>query len=156
MIAARAVRSGLDAQSEMCEHRFEVIEHTADKGIRACGNTAKEALENAAFGVFSLMAELELYQPDRSVEIELEAPDAEILLHSWLSELLFGLEVEGILPIRFEVLDFSEWRVRARVAARKIGPDVQWLGSPVKAITFHELKFEASDSGWIAQAIVDV
>ena len=140
----------------MCEHKFEVIEHTADKGIRAYGDTPAQALESAAYAMFSLMADLELYKPERVTEISIEAQDAQVLLHNWLSELLFYFEVERVLPVGFKVVEFAEWRVRAEIAVRPIGPDIQWLGSEVKAITYHELKFEERDDQWMAQAIVDV
>lgn len=140
----------------MCEHRFEIIEHTADKGIRAYGDTPERALESAAYAMFSLMAELDQYQPQQTLQIATEAPDAESLLHSWLSELLYSFEVEGLLPVEFRVEEFGKWRTRAEVAVRQIGPDVKWLGSVVKAVTYHELKFEELDGEWVAQAIVDV
>lgn len=146
----------LDVVYEMCEHKFEIIEHTADKGIRAFGNTPGQALETAAYAMFSLMAELERYEPEQTLEIAVEGQDAQMLLHAWLSELLFGFEVDGLLPVDFEVTEFEEWRLKAKIAARRIGPDIQWLGSAVKAVTFHELKFERLDGNWVAQAIVDV
>ena len=140
----------------MCEHRFEIIEHTADKGIRAYGDTPEQALERAAYGLFSLMAKLNIYPCERKQEYLVEVADAELLLHGWLSELLYSFEVEGLLPVGFEVLEFEKWRIKASVAVRRIGPEIEWLGSPVKAITFHELKFEQIEDKWIAQAIVDV
>jgi len=140
----------------MCEHRFEIIEHTADKGIRAYGDTPQQALENAAFAMFSLMADLERYHPEREVELVVEAQDAETLLHAWLSELIFYSEVERVLPLQFRIVEFDRWRLAARIAVRNIGPDIQWLGSAVKAVTFHEMVFEEREGQWVAQAILDV
>jgi len=140
----------------MCEHRFEILEHTADKGIIAYADAPERALETAAYAMFSLMAELERYEPEGTIEVEVEAGDAELLLHQWLSELLFRFEVDRVLPVGFRVVEFKPWRIRAQVAVRSIGPDIQWLGSAVKAITLHELKFEKRDGCWVAQAIVDV
>jgi len=140
----------------MCEHRFEIIEHTADKGIRAYGDRPEEALANAAYAMFSLMADLSGYQPEGTIDVFAEGQDAEVLLHAWLSELLYRFEVDRLLPVDFKIEEFQEWRIRAKAAVRPIGPDIQWLGSAVKAVTFHELKFEKQDGRWIAQAILDV
>jgi hypothetical protein len=58
---------------------FEVIDHTADVGIIAYGRNFRELLENAALGMFSLMAELETVEPkeQRQVTAEVPIPDKE-------------------------------------------------------------------------------
>jgi len=38
--------------------RFQLIEHTADTGLIAYGNNLAEAFANAAYGLFSIIAEL--------------------------------------------------------------------------------------------------
>jgi SHS2 domain-containing protein len=60
--------------------RFEVIDHTADKGIRAYGHDLKELFENAAYGMFSLMADFDRFTPTLTCEIDVDAPDLESLL----------------------------------------------------------------------------
>jgi SHS2 domain-containing protein len=140
----------------MREHRFEIIEHTADKGVAAEEKTLPAAFESAAFGMFSLMAELPKYTPTRTIEIEVSGMDRETLFHNWLRELLFVFEVEYILPLDFEIFEFNENHLKARVMVREMGPDIEWLGSPVKAVTFHEMKIEPVDGGWHVQAILDV
>ena len=39
--------------------KFELIEHTADVGLVAYGKTLAEAFANAAYGLFSIIAELD-------------------------------------------------------------------------------------------------
>ena len=41
------------------DKEFEIIEHTADVGIRAYGANMQEAFANAAKGLFSLIIELD-------------------------------------------------------------------------------------------------
>ncbi len=38
--------------------KFKLIEHTTDIGLTACGRTLAQAFANAAYGMFSIMAEL--------------------------------------------------------------------------------------------------
>lgn len=38
--------------------KFKLIEHTTDIGLIACGRTLAQAFANAAYGMFSIMAEL--------------------------------------------------------------------------------------------------
>ena len=70
---------------------FEVIDHTADVGIIAYGRNFNELLENAASGMFSLMADLETISPKerREITAEVPIPDEELLLLRWLKELLY-------------------------------------------------------------------
>jgi len=140
----------------MDEHRFEVIEHTADKGIAAYGDTFAEALQNVAYGMFSLMADLARYKPSEARTVELSADDKVSLLKAWLQELLFIFEVERVLPVEFHVREVSDTRLRADVRLRPFGPDIEWVGSQVKAVTYHGMRVEELDHGYRVQAIVDV
>lgn len=135
---------------------FELIEHTADKGVGAEGKTLEEAFENAAYGMFSLMADLPDYSPTGTIEIKVSGSDRETLFANWLRELLFLFEVERKLPLEFDILEMGEWRLRAKLAVREVGPDIEWLGSPVKAVTYHELEVEPTDHGWRVRVILDV
>src|SRR5690554_1405600 len=140
----------------MRERKFEIIEHTADKGVVAEGKTLGEAFENAAYGMFSLMADISTYEQTRTVELDVSGIDLETLFHNWLRELLFIFEVEKVLPVDFDIYEIDESHLNARVMVREIGPDIEWLGSPVKAVTYHEMKVEQSDDKWHVEVILDV
>ena len=140
----------------MNEHRFEFTEHTADKGIAAYGDTFEEALENAAYGMFSLMADLEKYQPSEDRAVELSADDRVALLKAWLRELLFIFEVEKVLPVEFHVREASDKELRADIRVRPFGSDIEWIGSQVKAVTYHGMRVDELDDGYRVHAIVDV
>lgn len=140
----------------MTEHTFQVLEHTADKGVAATGKTMAEAFENAAYGTFSLFVDPSQYQPESEVEISVEGDDREQLLWSWLSELVFMFEVDKQLPVNFHILEISDTALKAVVPVRPIGKDIEWHGSGVKAITYHQLKVEETDGTWLAQVYVDV
>lgn len=140
----------------MTEHTFEILEHTADKGVAARGSTMAEAFENAAYGMFALFVDPSAYQPTEEREIAVEADEREMLLWSWLSELHFIFEVDRVLPVDFRILEIDDTKLKAKIALRPIGPDIEWHGSAVKAITFHQLKVEETDGQWRVQVYVDV
>jgi len=77
--------------------RFELVEHTADIGINAYGKTLTEAFANAAYGMFSIIAELESVREAESRRVEVSADDIEGLLFEWLNSLLYYFDVE-MLP----------------------------------------------------------
>ncbi|MBI2843498.1 MAG: archease [Armatimonadetes bacterium] len=140
----------------MTERTFQFLEHTADKGVAATGKTMAEAFENAAYGMFSLFVDLSKYLPTTQREFAVNADDVEQLLWAWLSDLHFNFEVNGELPVDFQITGISDTGLSAIVSVRPVGEDIEWLGSPVKAVTFHQLKVEQTDEGWRVQAYVDV
>ena len=72
---------------------YELIDHTADVGIKAYGKTLSEAFENAAKGMFDIITDSSEIESIGQYNIELEAPDLEQLLVDWLSELLYLFEI---------------------------------------------------------------
>ncbi|HTY13255.1 MAG TPA: archease, partial [Candidatus Omnitrophota bacterium] len=83
--------------------RFEMIEHPSDIGITAFGNNFKEVFENAAFGMFSLMAELGDVSTGDTFQIELKADDREELFINWLNELIFIEDSKKVLLKEFKI-----------------------------------------------------
>lgn len=140
----------------MSADRFEVLAHTADKGIRAFGSGLEDLFENAACGMFSLMAELDKYAPVETREFELEAPDLASLLRMWLAELVYHFEVDRILFVDFEIERIEEGRLRGVARGLPFSDNIEWLGSSVKAVTHHDLYVRRTDERWEAQVIFDV
>ena len=136
--------------------RFEPLAHTADKGIRAFGGDLKELFENAAHGMFSLMADLDKYAPTETREISVEAPDLPELLRGWLAELLYQFEVDRMLFVSFEVRAVEETRMRGIARGLPFNPGIEWLGSIVKAVTHYDLDVHRTDERWEATIVFDV
>ena len=135
---------------------FEPLDHTADKGIRAFGRDLKELFENAAYGMFSLMAEIGKYEPTETREIEVEAADTPELLRAWLAELIYQFEVDRILFVDFEVRAIGEDRLKGIARGLPFTPEIEWLGSIVKAVTHHDLDVHRTDERWEATVVFDV
>jgi len=68
--------------------RFQLIEHTADIGMVAYGRSLAEAFANAAYGLFSIIAELKPVKDIESRQFELNEDDTEALLFEWLNSLI--------------------------------------------------------------------
>lgn len=140
----------------MTERTFQILEHTADKGVAGQGETMAEAFENTAYGMFSLFVDPGAYQATAHRQMTVEADDAEQLLWSWLSDLMFMFEVDRQMPVDFHVTEISDTKLVADLAVRPVAQDIEWLGSGVKAVTFHQLKVEELDGVWKTQVYVDV
>lgn len=126
--------------------RFEIIDHTADIGIAAYGADLKEAFANSAYAMFSLMAELEAVEERTWRDIEVTAPDQEVLLVAWLNELLYLSDVEYIIFKRFDITNLDEKQLRARAYGEKSDLLRHDLKTPIKAATYHMLEIKKSSA----------
>ena len=84
-------------------------------------------------------------------EVQLEAADRAGLLAAWLDELVFLAETADFVPERVEVIDAGETTLTAVVEGRRADPRAL-----VKAVTYHGLVFERSETGWRARLVLDV
>jgi SHS2 domain-containing protein len=95
--------------------KYQILEHTADKGLAVEAESLPDLFETAARGLFRLMIDPDQYPPTETVAIELHAPDLEMLLVKWLNELLYHFEVHHRLFSRYERIEAREadgrWRL---------------------------------------------
>jgi len=134
--------------------RFQLIEHTADVGLIAYGRTLAEAFGNAAYGLFSIIAELKTVKEIESRRLELNEEDPEALLFEWLNSLIYLFDVEMLLLKRFDVRDFNGRGLKAICYGEKYDPSRHQLKTGVKAATYHMLKVDREKNQ--VQVIFDI
>lgn len=134
--------------------RFELIEHTADMGLAAYGKDLAEAFSNAAYGMFSIIAELEAVKETESRLVEIEEEDVESLLFEWLNGLLYYLDVETMIFKRFDIIEFGEERLKAECYGEKYAASRHRLKTGIKSATYYMLKVDREKSR--VQVIFDV
>jgi len=134
---------------------FEIIDHTADVGIRAYGANMNEAFANAARALFSLITELDDVDEVLHRDTRLTAPDEESLLVEWLNELIYLFDVENILFKRFDITQLDNTRLKARSYGEKVDSSKHRLKMGVKAATYHMLKVDKGD-GCRVQVLFDI
>ncbi|MHB9112478.1 MAG: archease [Thermoleophilia bacterium] len=135
---------------------FEIMDHTADIGIRAFGSTEAEVFQNAATGMFSLIADLENVGETRDFTIEVEAEDRETLLVAWLNELLYLYDSNDMLLKRFELSELGDTSLKGRAFGEPMDAERHKLKADIKAATYHMLKLKEEPGGWQAEVIFDV
>jgi len=124
---------------------FKFTDHTADIGVEAWGGEEKEALASLAEGMFSLITELDRVEEREAQEIEVTAQDHEELVVSWLNELIYRFEVDGVLFRRFEVTELEPGRLKARAYGEKIDRSRHPIKLGIKAATYHRLEIRRED-----------
>jgi len=135
--------------------RFEVIEHTADIGITAYGSDLKKAFANAAYALFSLMADLEGVDEAICYDVEVAADNQEDLIVRWLNELIYLFEVESIVFKTFRITSLRPTRLKAKCFGERFDPSRHRLKMGVKAATYHMVGIE-KDDGYKVRVIFDV
>jgi SHS2 domain-containing protein len=134
--------------------RYEILEHTADIGIKAFGKDLSELYANAALGMFEIIFGRRATNSEERVTVEVDGMDAENLMVRWLSELLH-LSREGWVFGGFEIKEINEQNLRAECRGKKhhqmLKPKTE-----IKLVTYHGLKVERSQEGCRAEIIFDV
>lgn len=134
--------------------KFELMEHTADIGLVAYGNSLAEAFANAAYGLFSIIARLNRVRSVESRDVEVEGQDAEALLFNWMNQLIYLFDVERFIFKRFDITSFTETSLKARCRGERYDPSRHELKLGVKSATYHMLKVEREKN--MVQIIFDV
>jgi SHS2 domain-containing protein len=135
---------------------FEFFEHTADLGLRVTATDLDGLFRDAAIGLFAMIAEpAPQGRPTRRHPFEIAGERHDFLLIDWLSELLFVFDTERSVLGDFDV-SVTDQGLRGSAACFAIDSGEFRLLREVKAITYHGLKVERKDDGWLAEVIVDI
>lgn len=134
--------------------RFQLIEHTADTGLIAYGHSLAEAFANAAYGLFSIINELDKVKEIESQEVTINAEDAESLLFKWLNDLIYIFEVRHYLFRRFDITQFTGTSLKAKCWGEKYDPSRHHIKIGVKSATYHMLEVDEGKNR--VQVIFDV
>jgi SHS2 domain-containing protein len=135
---------------------YEVFEHTADLGLRITSPSLDGLFAEAARGLFSLfVVNLEQVRCVQEGTYRVDGDERDYLLFDWLNELLYSFETERFLLAEFDV-QIEKNGLVATARGEPMDPSRHELHHEVKAITYHGLRVERTDEGWLAEVIVDI
>ena len=135
---------------------YELMDHTADIGVRAFGKDLGELFRNAAVGMFELIADLESVVAKEEKKIALAAKGLEDLYILWHQELLFRSAVDRAIYKEFSFDAITEKSLQAHIRGEAIDFEKHRLKKEVKAATYHGLKVERTKEGWVGEVIFDI
>jgi len=133
---------------------YDLIEHTADVGIKAYGKNLAEAFEHAAVAMFDIITDHSKIETIGEYDITLEAPDLEQLLVDWLSELLFLNGAKNLVFGKFEVT-LQGTRLSAKAYGEEYSLKKHKMGEEIKAVTYHMLEVHA-EKPYFVQVLFDI
>jgi SHS2 domain-containing protein len=146
---------------------YETFEHTADLGLRVRAVDLNQLFAEATQALFSaIVDDLATVEPKQKIEVSLQGDDLGYLLFDWLNELLYSFDTEHFLFGKFEVRITDSGTVGRPCHNMMTLQGLAWgepldasrhsLAHEVKAITYHGLRVEKENDGWLAEVIVDI
>jgi len=134
--------------------QYELIEHTADVGIKAYGKTISEAFEHAALGMFDIITDKSKIDTIGQYDIHIKAPDKEQLLVDWLSELLFLNSAKNLVFGTFKVT-INNNHLSAQIFGEEFDTSKHKIGAEIKAVTYHILEVH-NNYPYYVQVLFDI
>jgi SHS2 domain-containing protein len=135
---------------------YEIFEHTADLGLRIRADDLGRLFAEAGCALFSVIAaDLGAVRAVDEVRFRIEGAERDELLRDWLAELLYTFHARRLLLAQFEVrVDDAGLTATARGEPIDLGR--HGIDTEVKAVTYHGLKVQQDQSGWLAEVILDI
>jgi SHS2 domain-containing protein len=135
---------------------YETFDHTADLGLRVRAPDLDTLFVEAARALFSVIVEdLDSVQPRERLDVRLGPDEREFLLFDWLRRLLAEFDARHLLLGRFTV-HVEDSGLTGTAWGEPLDRDRHVLDHEVKALTYHGLRVEPADGGWLAELIVDI
>lgn len=135
---------------------YELIEHTADFGIRVAAPDVERLFVKTGLAISGIMARKISAEQSSAKHflIELASENREELLVAWLNEILSLSASERVIVSAIEIERLDATSLRARIS----GSDARryHIEKEIKAATYHGLKLEQYPGGWRAEVIFDV
>jgi len=135
---------------------FEILEHTADIGFRATGETLEELFQNAALALQSVAVDISAVEARNPYPIAAAGEDYESLLVAWLNEVLYYLDGERVLLRRFDIDPISPERITAKGWGEPWDPERHPAKVVVKGVTYHQLSVKREGGLWTARVFLDI
>ena len=140
----------------MASRDFEILEHPADIGFRAFGDSLPELFARAAVAMLSIAGDPLAAEPRERYPLHVESADRESLLVDWLNEVLYWFDGKRIAFREFRVTGFQDTAIEATAIGEPRTAERHRSRLIVKAVTYHQLKIEQRDGLWTAEVYLDI
>ena len=129
----------------------------ADCALEIHGRDLDDLFATAARALADVMVDPDTVSREVERTLLLRARALDLLLHDWLSELIFLKDTERlVLPEAFVSVRAAPPELTARLSGGRIDPARTALRADPKAVTFHQFTVEPRAGGWYARAVIDI
>jgi SHS2 domain-containing protein len=130
---------------------YQERSHTADWALDVWASELSGLLRQAAHGMYALMQARLTDGPRETYRFEINAVDREVVLVTFLAELLYFTQRDEVGFDRFEL----SWDA-PRLTAMVEGAPIDSLAKEIKAVTYHNLVVRETERGLEATIVFDV
>jgi SHS2 domain-containing protein len=130
---------------------YELIDHTADIGIRVSAPSTEGLFEEAAYALADIMGGRS-DEGLQEVMVESQGIDLVDLFVRWLQEILYLIEVKGFRLRAATIQRLTETLVLGVIQGAYTAEP---LKAEIKAVTYHNLDITCSDNVFMATIILD-
>ena len=141
---------------------YEIINHTADIGIKVYGKDLAELFTNAAQAMFEIMLEspgiksrFQKVKQERFI-LNKKGQDITDVFVAWLSELLYLFSTQGLVLQKADIRKLDSNIIQAELIGHVFNPDTEHIKTEIKAVTYHGLEIISTERGYQAEVIFDV
>ena len=137
---------------------YEFFDHTADIGMKAWGESMARMFENAAKGMFSIIFDIADAEPTRTMKLDLDQKEenAEQMLVDWLSELLYILDTQDLVPTSFRVTHLDGEHLEAEISGNPFNKEIHRYKTEVKSVTYHMLEIGRENDKYFGRILFDI
>ena len=136
--------------------KYQLINHTADFGIRVFGADSRALFCNAVWALFDVLTEAEALTGDDSCSVTVSGDDWSDLMVNWLREVLYLWNGKGKLVKSVQILSLSEKKISAKIFFDAYARNRHIIKTEIKAVTYHQVYVRSGPSGWEAGVIFDI
>jgi SHS2 domain-containing protein len=138
---------------------YRFFDHTGDIGVSLTGRTDDELFSSAAAAFTDSITVLTAIEPRRPEELDVAAPELDLLLVDFLSELLYRFDTRGWLTREAQVEVREQdggWELQGTLTGEKHDPNRHPTRVLIKAVTYHQLRVEQREGTWTANIVFDI
>jgi SHS2 domain-containing protein len=128
----------------------------ADLLVEGWGPTLGDAFAQVAYAMTNAVTPLDGIQEREEFMVEAEGSDLNSLLLHFLEEMLFHLDLDGLVARRLEVaVDEEKLLVHAKGFGEHFTQATHRVGIAVKAVTYHMMEIRKEPAGYRVRLVFD-
>ena len=138
---------------------YRFFDHTGDIGVTLTGPTRDALFAAAALAFTDSITPLDRVEPRRPEEVAVDAPELDLLLVDFLSELLYRFDTRGWLTRGADMAVRERdggWTLEGTLSGEKLDPDRHPVKILIKAVTYHGLQIVERGGEWSANVVFDI
>jgi SHS2 domain-containing protein len=138
---------------------YTFFDHTGDIGVSLTGRTVDELFASAAAAFTDSITALEGVEPRRPEELDVAAPELDLLLVDFLSELIYRFDTRGWLTrqAQVEVREIDDgWELQGTLLGERHDDRRHPVRVVLKAVTYHQLEVREREGTWTANIVFDI